>query len=507
MDSILQGSELLESFSQEKDELILAFLLKDNNSFFIRATLQSDFTALSFPENFARSKRNSADIFPFLIHSRVRSVHQYENERAFHIAFKNGAVLLFKMHGNRSNIALLPKGQNTQLFKKKLVADKTIAPSSLERPITRSEALYLTDPDPYKFYPTFGKVIKGYLLANRFNELVTKEQWAVLVGLTEKLESNPFFITKLNGIPTLSLIEYGDIRETLSEDPIHALNRFYHIFHTEYSFEKEKSNALQLFNKKISQAKNYITKTESQLAKLETATAPNHIADIIMANLHTIPTGVTTVSLFNFYTEENIDIKLNKSLSPQKNAENYYRKSKNRKIEVEKLTENILNKEEQLDTLQGQKDLIEQVGKLKELRALIKNSGFESSQSSQEVHLPYKTFTVQGYQVWVGKNAKSNDELTLKHAYKEDLWLHAKDVPGSHVLIKHQSGKIIPISVIERAAGFAAYYSKRKTDTLVPVIYTPAKYVRKKKGAAPGQVFVAQEKVLMVPSQGPQTEP
>ena len=106
----------------------------------------------------------------------------------------------------------------------------------------------------------------------------------------------------------------------------------------------------------------------------------------------------------------------------------------------------------------------------------------------------------------MGKNAKSNDELTLKHSYKEDLWLHAKDVPGSHVLIKHQAGKTIPISVIERAAGFAAYYSKRKTDTLVPVIYTPAKHVRKKKGAAPGQVFVAQEKVMMIPSQGPQSD-
>jgi predicted ribosome quality control (RQC) complex YloA/Tae2 family protein len=104
----------------------------------------------------------------------------------------------------------------------------------------------------------------------------------------------------------------------------------------------------------------------------------------------------------------------------------------------------------------------------------------------------------------VGKNAKANDELTLKYAFKEDLWLHAKDAPGSHVLIKHQSGKNIPVNVIERAAAYAAYYSKRKTDTLVPVIYTPVKYVRKKKGAAAGQVFVSQENVLMTPAQGPQ---
>ncbi|MGW8122144.1 NFACT RNA binding domain-containing protein [Roseivirga echinicomitans] len=503
--STLQGAVLAESFSQEKDELILGFILGNKENFYIRATLQSDFTALSFPENFARSKRNSADIFAFLIHCKVQSVHQYENERAFHITFKNGAVLLFKMHGNRSNIILIPKGQSPQLFKKKLIIDKNISLTSLERPIDRSEALYLSAPDYHNFYPTFGKLIKAYLGSINFNDLAAKEQWFVLEDLIYKLEHNPFYISYLMGAPVLTLVDYGENTQALSSDPIHALNRFYQVFHTEYFFEKEKNNALQLFSKKISQAKNYMTKTEAQLAKLETATAPNQIADIIMANMHGIPTGVSTVTLFNFYTEEDIEVKLNKSLSPQKNAENYYRKSKNRRIEVDKLTENIINKEAQLSLLQQQKDAIFQVETLKALRSIIKNSGIEPSQSTQEVHLPYKTFNVQGYQVWVGKNAKSNDELTLKHSYKEDLWLHAKDVPGSHVLIKHQAGKNIPVAVIERAAAYAAYYSKRKTDTLVPVIYTPVKYVRKKKGTPPGQVFVAQEKVLMIPSQGPES--
>ena len=506
LDSILQGAQLVESFSQEKNELILGFILNNKESFYIRATLQSDFTALSFPESFARSKRNSADLFPFLINCKVQSVHQYENERAFHIKFKNGALLLFKMHGNRSNIILIPKGQNPQLFKKKLVIDNNIDLISLERPIERSEALYTADPDYLKFYPTFGKLIKAYLLSTNFESLSTSKQWIALEKLVDDLEHNPFFISHLSGVPVLSLIDYGDNTQALSNDPIHALNRFYRAFHTEYFFEKEKKSLQQQFSKRINQAKGYIAKTEAQLVKLETSTAPNQIADIIMANLHTIPSGTTTANLFNFYTEQNIEIKLNKSLSPQKNAENYYRKSKNRRIEIEKLTENILNKEEQLITLQAQKDSIDQTNTLKELRSIIKTSGIETSHGNQEIHLPYKVFTVQGYQVWVGKNAKSNDELTLKHSYKEDLWLHAKNVPGSHVLIKHQAGKTIPLSVIERAAGFAAYYSKRKTDTLVPVIYTPAKHVRKKKGAAPGQVFVAQEKVMMVPSQGPQSD-
>ncbi len=98
----------------------------------------------------------------------------------------------------------------------------------------------------------------------------------------------------------------------------------------------------------------------------------------------------------------------------------------------------------------------------------------------------------------VGKHAKANDELTLKVANKDDLWLHAKDVAGSHVVIRHQAGKNIPKTVLERAAQLAAWFSKRKTDSLCPVIYTPKKHVRKRKGTAPGAVVVEKEQILMV---------
>ena len=112
--------------------------------------------------------------------------------------------------------------------------------------------------------------------------------------------------------------------------------------------------------------------------------------------------------------------------------------------------------------------------------------------------MPYFEFEFKGFKIWVGKNAESNDQLTLKHSYKEDLWLHAKDVPGSHVIIKHQSGKPFPKDVIERAAQLAAYNSKRKTETLCPVAFTPKKYVRKRKGDPAGAVVVEREDVIMV---------
>jgi len=89
------------------------------------------------------------------------------------------------------------------------------------------------------------------------------------------------------------------------------------------------------------------------------------------------------------------------------------------------------------------------------------------------------------------------------HSWKDDLWLHAKDVAGSHVLIKQQAGKHVPPSVKEKAASLAAFYSKRKTDTLCPVIITARKYVRKSKDMVAGQVIVEKEEVILVEPQGP----
>ena len=112
--------------------------------------------------------------------------------------------------------------------------------------------------------------------------------------------------------------------------------------------------------------------------------------------------------------------------------------------------------------------------------------------------MPYHEFEYHGFKIWVGKNAVSNDQLTFKHSYKEDLWLHVRDVAGSHVIIKYQSGKPFPKNVIERAAQLAAYNSKRKNDSLCPVAYTPRKYVRKRKGDPAGAVIVEREEVIMV---------
>jgi predicted ribosome quality control (RQC) complex YloA/Tae2 family protein len=226
------------------------------------------------------------------------------------------------------------------------------------------------------------------------------------------------------------------------------------------------------------------------------------IGHILMANLHQIPERAERVTLFDFYRNQDIHVKLKPDLTPQRNAETYYRKAKNERIEIEKLQENSSLREAELAGFRQHYAAIEAIESLKELRKYLKaNAIFTEAPQLTPTQL-FKHTEYEGYVIWIGKNAKNNDLLTKKYAYKEDLWLHARDVAGSHVVVKHKAGKKFPNSVIERAAQLAAWYSKRRTDTLCPVIVTPKKYVRKPKGLAEGEVIVDKEEVVMVEPKG-----
>ena len=126
-------------------------------------------------------------------------------------------------------------------------------------------------------------------------------------------------------------------------------------------------------------------------------------------------------------------------------------------------------------------------------------NGLSKKENQAESQKPiFKVYEYMGFQILVGRNAKNNDELTFKYGYKEDLWLHAKDVKGSHVLIKYQSGKNFPRPVIQVAAQLAAFYSSNKNTNTCPVIFTPRKFVRKSKGLPAGAVFVDKEDIIFV---------
>lgn len=388
-------------------------------------------------------------------------------------------------------------------FRNHLLADSAINLSSLHRTIDWSyEAFEANVTDLNKLYFTFGKAIWSFLARNNFEEKSVIEKWQAIQDLIAYLKKPTYYSTEVESNLLLSLFPEGNILKQF-KDPIQAINEFFHHYTRTFSLLQQKRETLSKLTTKLHGSLNYLVKASQKKQELEKNNHFKTWADVLMANLHEIKPGVGVIMLQDFYHEnKSIEIKLKKELSAQKNAEVFYRKSKNQQIEIQKLQEGIITKQKEIATLQEKISTLEKVEDLKSLRGFMETSGLKQEADKKEKPLPYHEVEYNGFKIWIGKNAQHNDTLTLKHTFKEDLWLHAKDVAGSHVVVKYQSGKKFQKDVIERAAQLAAFNSKRKTESLCPVAYTLKKYVRKRKGDPAGAVVVEREEVILVEPKG-----
>ncbi|MFD2036756.1 NFACT RNA binding domain-containing protein [Belliella marina] len=505
LENNFSGAEIVEIFSQNKDELIIG-CTKNSKDLYIRANLLPTVSCLAFPEDFKRGKKNTVSLFPELIGLQITKIEVVQFERAFVLTLNNGDKILFKLHGTRSNL-LFYKADGVlpyKLFRNELKDDWQIQIGDLAKELDLDKEHFLSlEGNASKFLPTLGKIPREWLKKNGYIETNLEEKWQLMTTLLDMLDTPLFSIIQHGKEHFLSLLPEENAKYVSSE-PIEATNELFRYLVVVQAFEKEKQHWIKIFEDQKKKSNSYILKSKEKLSLLEDEVSPAQLADIIMANLHQIDKNAEEVNLFNFYTQQDQTIKLKRGLSPQMVAENLYRKSKNRKIEIDQIYQNIADKEELLEKAENLLVEIREITHFRNLKTFVKTNNLISKEKEKQDQVPYKRFEVGGFEVLVGKSAKSNDEMLRHFAWKEDLWLHAKDVSGSHVIIKFKSGMKFPKTVVERAAELAAYYSKNKNETLAPVIYTPVKYVRKVKGAAAGAVMVDKESVLMVSPIGPQ---
>ena len=518
----VSGLRFMACFSQDRDEIVLVFAqakgkINYYKPFYIKAILRPDFSGLLFPETVQRARTNSVDLFESVIgeagqERAVVGVQSFLNERCLAIRLEDGFSLLFKFFGNRPNLLAFHENQVVDLFNKQLVADENLLFDSFDRPIDQSfDAFQQAGFNHRTLFPTFGKVVNGWLDEQGINNdnRNPEEKWAIIQEALRQLETPRYYLTRLNHKPTLSLLPTGEIQREFT-DPVDAANRFFIAYNGLSTFEHEKATLLRLLEKRQKRAESQIDVFMHRLVEREEGASHEEIGHILMANLHDIQAESGTklperLTLYDFYRDQPISIKLKPDLSPQKNAENYYRKAKNEKIEEQHLSDQVAAREAELLRTQQQKVDLEAIQSLKELRRYSKQYSLLNETtvaSSGESASLFKEVIYESFRILIGRNAKNNDLLTQKYAYKDDLWLHARDVSGSHVVVKYRAGKPFPKSVIERAAELAAWFSKRRTDSLCPVTVTPKKYVRKPKGLAPGQVLIEKEDVVLVVPRG-----
>lgn len=493
----INGWKIGECFSQNKNELIIG-LYSNEEQFYIKADQNPNFSCLSFYDSFSRAKKNSIDLFPQIFNMEVKDVIQYLYERAFCLVLENQLTLLFKLYGNFSNILLYKKNTCIDVFKHHLNDEVKINLSELHRNINITKtAFFQSGADPKQLLSSFDNTVNIYLEKQGFSSLGKMAKWDLVLNTLKNLENPSYYIMNVNDLPKFSLLDNGDFFKKY-KDPIIAVTKFYLEHQKKYWLLYEKQKIIKSLSVKIRKTASYIKKAEKKLDELQNFIDYRQTADILMANLHRVRQGNSSVELLDFYNNVSIKIKLNPKFSPQKNAEHYYRKSKNQKIEIKTIQKNVEQKKERIHTTQKLLQQIESIDNLKLLRLFKKEHRIEGENKTKIEHPGFKSFDHLGFKILVGRNARNNEDLTFEIGYKDDLWLHAKDVSGSHVLIKYQAGKNFPKPVIEKAAQLAAYYSKNRNASICPVIYTEKKYVRKLKGALPGVVRLDKENVLFI---------
>ncbi len=230
--------------------------------------------------------------------------------------------------------------------------------------------------------------------------------------------------------------------------------------------------------------------------------------DLLSANMYAIEKGTQSVRLQNFYDENlaELEIRLDPALTPQQNAQKYYKAYRKAKTAEEKLTEQIALAKTELayiDSVFEALSMAENERDLNEIRAELSEQGYvrrqrgKKNQKAAPLSAPLKFTTKDGFTVLVGRNNRQNDRLTMKDANNNDIWFHTKNIPGSHTVLV-TDGRTPTEAAMEEAAILAAQHSRARDSAQVPVDYTQIRYVSKPQGAKPGMVIYVNYKTIFV---------
>lgn len=288
--------------------------------------------------------------------------------------------------------------------------------------------------------------------------------------------------------------------DSLIEAVNYLLSKKYYL-QDKYSKEKLVRNHIERELKKVTSK---IQNLQGLIERGSKEEEYNKYGKLLLANLGAIKSRMSSIIVEDIISGgDKIKIDLNPSLSPQKNVEYYFDKSRSDKIAFAKniqLFENAKKDYEHLKKLMNSLNEIDSTKKLDELMKTLRIKQPQESEAKEDLGSKFKQYLIEGkYKVYVGKDSKSNDLLTTRFAKQNDYWFHARGSSGSHVVLRVENTKEpIPKYILKKAAAIAAYHSKSKTSGTAAVAYTFKKYVVKKKGDPVGTVHLLREDVLLV---------
>ncbi|MTI67608.1 MAG: fibronectin/fibrinogen-binding protein [Firmicutes bacterium] len=268
-------------------------------------------------------------------------------------------------------------------------------------------------------------------------------------------------------------------------------------------------NLRKNISNKLDRNQKKLAKQKKELLNAKNREKYKVYGELVTANIYRIERGQEKLKCKNFYdNNKEITINLKPRLTPSENAQRYFRRYNKLKNAYKKVSKEIKKTKADIQYLEHILLSIEnctELEELEEIRSELVDEGYlrvkkknKKSKKRKTTSKPYHFISSDGYDIYVGKNNKQNDYLTLKFANKHDIWLHTKDIPGSHVIIRKKDSNEIPENTLIEAALLAAFHSKGKMSSNVPVDYTEKNNVKKPNGAKLGMVIYENNNTLYV---------
>lgn len=485
---------------------------------------QIPYTNPAVPTNFTMMLRK------YLEGAKLLEIKQLDNDRVVYFEFltrnelgdKLPLLLSAEIMGRYSNVILINQSTNKIIDTIKHVGMdqnryRTLLPGATYRqpPTQNKENPFEQDSN------TFEELIQKYPNREVLADNLLKQYQGIsrdnALALADKLHAsnnyvqafNDFLAITENPIPTMNSNNFSIFTDNPNDKKFSTLSEmldvFYHTKANRDRVQQQGGQLLHVIRKNLQRNKKKLKKLSNELKATENADEYRIKGEVLTTYLYQIKRGMTKITLPNFYdNNKEITISLSNQLSPSQNAQKYFKKYQKLKIAVTFVNEQIeLTKKEvaYLEEIQTQIELATPAD-LDDIKTELQQEGYikkkqqKSKRSSRvKINKPETFIASDGTEILVGKNNLQNEKLTLHTAKKTDIWLHAKNIPGSHVIIKSNNPSD---ETLFEAAMLAAYFSKFRSSANVPIDYVQVKNIRKPNGSKPGFVIYEGQKTLTV---------
>ncbi|MGT2665723.1 Rqc2 family fibronectin-binding protein [Streptococcus rifensis] len=505
------------------NELVLAVrsnrknhkLLLSAHPVFARVQLtQTEFANPQVPNTFTMIMRK------YLQGATIERIEQIENDRILEISVSNKneigdaiqATLIIEIMGKHSNIILMDKGSGKIIEAIKHVgfsqnSYRTILPGSTYIAPPQTTALNpFTVSDEKLFQVLSTENLDSKSLQTLFQGLGRDTAQALSEVLKDnRLQAFRTFFTQATE-PNLTEKSFAPVLFKDSHSTFPSLSEAMDVYYQDKAerdrVNQQASEIIKRVDNELDKNRKKLEKQEAELAATENAEDFRQKGELLTTYLHQVPNDQDNVTLDNYYTGQPVTIFLDKALSPSQNAQRYFKKYAKLKEAVKHLTGLIMETQETITYLESVQTMLSQatLSEIAEIREELIETGFirrRNREKIQKRQKPERYLATDGKTIiLVGKNNLQNDELSFKIAKKGELWFHAKDIPGSHVIL---TGNLNPTDEVKTdAAELAAYFSKARLSNLVQVDMLEAKKLHKPTGAKPGFVTYTGQKTLRV---------